>query len=735
MRAIGRISSLRKGVTRRAFVGGASLAGAGLVIGVSLPGLARGQKRGMPLPGADADAFAPNAFVRIAPDDTVTVLVKHIEFGQGPYTGLATLVAEELDADWAQMRAVSAPADAELYKNFAFGIQGTGGSTAMPNSYLQMRRAGAAARAVLVAAAAERWQVPAGEIEIERGVLRHRASGRTSGFGALVEAARDIAPPSDPALKEPRDFRLIGTAVPKLDTAVKTDGSAEFTLDVYRPGMLTVLVAHPPVFGATVASVDAAAAKKVAGVRAVETLPQGVAVYGDNFWAAKKGRDALSVEWNEENAERRSSETLIAEYRETAEERGLVAEERGDADRGLERAATVHEAEYVFPFLAHAPMEPLDAVIEWDDGGATVWMGSQLQTVDQQAVAGVLGLAPETVAINTLYAGGSFGRRAQAAGDFAAEAAEAVKALGKGRPVKLVWTREDDVRGGRYRPLTVHRLKGGLDEDGRIVAWDQVVASQSILADTPFEGAIQSGIDPSVVEGAVGLPYAIPDFSVSMHAMKTGVPVLWWRSVGHTHTGYTTETFVDELLERGGRDPVEGRLAMLGEHPRHAGVLERAAEMADWGKRAPEGRARGVALHKSFDTYVAQIVEISEDGQGIPRVHKVWCAVDCGVPVNLNVITAQMEGGIGFGLGAALFDEIVLGDDGRVAQSNFHDYRSLRLPEMPDVEVSIIRSSASPTGVGEPGVPPVAPAVANAWRSLTGRSVRRLPFTHGSNRA
>ncbi len=717
--------------SRRDFLKSTAAAGVGLLIGVHVPRFARAQSGAAAVIQGDGSAqaaFAPNAFVRIAPDDTVTVLVKHIEFGQGPYTGLATLVAEELDADWAQMRAQAAPANLELYKNAAFGIQGTGGSTAIFNSYDQMRTAGATARAMLVTAAAAEWDVPASEITVVKGVIKHARSGKTARFGTLAAKAARLSPPKKVALKNPRNFTLIGTDVPKLDSVAKTTGKAEFTIDLRKPGMLTAVVAHPPRFDGKVKAFDDRQAFKVKGVVAVKAIPEGVAVYARNFWAAKKGRDALKMEWDLAGTETRSSAQVIAEYRELAKSRGMSVAKKGDADGGFAQSAKIVEAEYEFPFLAHAPLEPLDCVIEAREDGAQAWFGSQLQTVDQQVIAAVLGLPPEKVLVNTQFAGGSFGRRAQPDSGFAKEAAECAKAYGRGTPIKLIWTREDDIKGGRYRPMYVHKLKGGLDDKGRIVAWDNVIVGQSIVSGSPFaEMMIKEGFDPTSVEGSDDLPYTIPNFSASLHTTEVGVPVLWWRSVGHTHTGFATETFIDELLVAAGKDPVAGRLALLVDHPREAGVLKAVAKLSNWGANVPEGRARGVAVHKSFDSYVAQIAEVSRRKDGFPRVHKVWCAVDCGVAVNPNVITAQMEGGIGFGLGAALFDEITM-TDGRIVESNFHDYRMLRINEMPEVEVTIIRSSEQPTGVGEPGVPPIAPAVANAWAALTGKRVRKLPF-------
>ena len=712
---------------RRQLLKGGLAVGAGLVIGLRLPRAA--EARAM----AAGAELAPNAFVRIAADDTVTVLSKHIEFGQGTYTGLATVLAEELDADWSTVRVVSSPADVTRYANLAFGVQGTGGSTAMANSWQQMRQAGATARAMLVAAAATAWEVPAGEIEVEEGVVRHPASSREARFGELVDRAAELEPPAEVELKDPAEFTLIGREpLPRVDVPAKSRGEARFTYDVQLPEMLTALLARPPRFGGTVAAVDDAAARRVPGVVAVVVVPQGVAVLAETFWAAKKGRDALAVEWDETAAEKRGSAEILAEYRALLDEPGAEFRRDGDAAAALAGAARVVTADYEFPYLAHAPMEPLGCVIQRTDDGCDVWAGSQLQTVDQAVIAGVLGLAPAQVRLVTELGGGSFGRRATPNADVCAEAAAIVEAADTRRPVKLVWTREDDIRGGRYRPLVVQRLTAGLDDAGRIVAWTQRIVSQSIVSGTAFEAAlVQNGIDGTSVEGARGLPYAIPNVQMDLHTTEVGVPVLWWRSVGHTHNGYTTETFLDELAAAAGRDPVDLRRQLLAEHPRHLGVLELAAEKAGWGAPLPEGRARGVAVHESFGSFAAQVAEVSIGGDGMPRVHRVVCAIDCGIAINPDNIRAQMEGGIGYGLGAALHDQIDL-DGGRVRQSNFRDYRSLRIHEMPAVEVHIAPSAEAPTGVGEPGVPPIAPAVANAMAALTGDRPRKLPFRHAA---
>lgn len=706
---------------------------AGFIVGAYVPAFAK--KATAATHGGKV--LMPNAFVRVAPDNTVTVLVRHIEFGQGPFTGLATLVAEEMDAAWSQMRAEHSPTDQALYQNQLFGFQITGGSTSLPSSYLPLRQAGAQARALLVNAAADRWSVPTSELAVREGVIYHRVSNRRATFGDLARRAAKMKPPKTaPKVKSPEQFRLIGSDLPKLDTSDKTNGKARFTLDIYKPGMLTVVVAHPPAFGARLKTVNDGEARKVQGVVDVKTVPQGVAVYARNTYAAMRGRDALNIEWDKSQAETRSTETLEQAYRQRVENTGDIATDRGKTKRALSDAQTIVESRYFFPFLAHAPMEPLDAVVLAKKDRVDAWLGSQVQTVDHQVIAGIFDLPLEKVAVHTMLAGGSFGRRAQANSDFAAEAAHVAKAIGYDTPVKLVWSREDDIRGGFYRSMTAHKLRGGLDKHGDIVGWEQTIATASNLQGSPFEEfLVKDGIDATSVEGANDLPYAIDNLHVSLHTTEKTVPVLWWRSVGHTHTAYAVETFIDKLLQETGKDPVKGRLALLKAHPREAGVLRAAAYMADKAGKVPDGRAHGVAVHKSFGTYVAQIAEVSKGTDGLPKVHHVWCAVDCGIPINPNVIKAQMEGGIGYGLGAALYDEITLQDGGEVMQSNFHNYRSLRINEMPEVEVEIIKSTENPSGVGEPGVPPIAPAVANAWRRLTGQHIDRLPFSIGINQA
>jgi isoquinoline 1-oxidoreductase beta subunit len=708
---------------RRNFLKGAAAAGAGLVIGFHLP---RGIEARAAAPAATA--FTPNAFVRVGPDGIVTVYAKHLEMGQGVYTGLATLVAEEMDADWSKVRAEGAPADAKRYANLAFGMQGTGGSTAIANSYEQLRKAGATARAMLVAAAAQSWNVPVRELSVSRGVVSHAASGRKAEFGALVESAAKLPVPENVPLKDPSKFNLIGKNAPRLDARAKSNGTAQFALDVKLPGMLTALVTRPPLFGATVASIDAGAAKAIPGVVDVVQISSGVAVVGRNFWAARKGREALVVNWNLDKAEKRGTDQILAEYRELAKTPGLPARMEGNAEAALGQAAKRIEATFDFPYLAHAPMEPLDCVVKLSANACEIWAGDQFQTVDQGNAARILGLKPEQVKINTLFAGGSFGRRANTVSDYIAEGVEIAKATGGKAPVRLVWTREDDIQGGRYRPLYHHALSAGLDAQGNITAWRHRIVGQSILAGTPFESMmVKNGIDATSVEGASTLPYAIPNLGVELHTTKVGVPVLWWRSVGSTHTAFSTEVFLDELAATAGKDPVALRRELLAKHPRHKGVLDLAASKASWGRTLPEGWGQGVAVHESFNSYVAQVAEVSTKPDGSWKVERIVCAVDCGQPINPSIIRAQMESAIGYGLSAALYGAITL-KDGAVEQSNFHDYQVLRIDQMPKIEVHIVPSREAPTGVGEPGLPPTAPAIANALAAVTKKRIYNMPF-------
>ncbi|MFM0100262.1 xanthine dehydrogenase family protein molybdopterin-binding subunit [Paraburkholderia nemoris] len=721
--------------SRRTFLKAAgAFAAVGLTIGFEWAGTGR---RALAATMPDA-TFAPNAFLRVAPDNSVTVIAKHVEMGQGAYTGIATIVAEELDANWQDVRVESAPADAKRYANLAFGtIQGTGGSSAMANSWMQLREAGAKARAMLVSAAAAQWQVPASELTTLDGSVHHAATNRTATYGSLASAAARLPAPDTATLKSPKDFRLIGHHLPRVDVPPKTNGTAQFTLDVTFPGMLVALLQRPPLFGATVKSFDASVAKAVPGVVSVVQVPGGVAVVAKGFWAAKQGRDALKVEWDDSKAEKRSSDAIMAEYRQLAEQPGMSARKDGDATKALAGAVKKISATYAFPYLAHAPMEPLDAVVKLTADSCEIWAGDQFQTVDQANAAHAAGLDPQQVKIHTLYAGGSFGRRANTQSDYIVEAVSIAKALGaNGTPVKLQWTREDDIHGGLYRPMYFHKLDAGLSADGKLVGWRHRIVGQSILAGTPFASVmVKNGIDGTSVEGAANVAYAIPNISVELTTTQTGVPVLWWRVVGSSHTAFAVEAFMDEAAHAARKDPFVFRRDLLAHEPRMRGVLELAAQKAGWdpAKPLPKGRGRGIAVAEAFKTFVAQVAEVSVDKDGNVKVERVVCAVDCGTPINPDVIAAQMEGGIGFGLGAALHSAITL-KDGKVEQNNFDGYQVLRFAEMPKVEVHIVQSGEAPTGVGEPGVAPVGPAVANAIFAATGRRIHSLPFPAASEK-
>jgi isoquinoline 1-oxidoreductase subunit beta len=716
--------------TRRDFLKSAGTVGAmALTIGFEWSGSTR-RALGAPAGPAAGAAFTPNAFLRVGSDNSVTVIAKHVEMGQGSYTGIATIVAEELDADWAQVRVESAPADAKRYANLAFGtMQGTGGSSAMANSWMQLREAGSKARAMLLAAAAKDWKVPVTDLTVERGVVYHAASKRQARFGALVKTAATLPVPDHAQLKDPKDFKLIGHSAPRVDAAAKSNGTAQFTLDVALPGMLVALLKRPPQFGATVKSFDPAAASAVPGVVKIVQVPRGVAVVAKSFWAAKQGRDALTVEWDDSKAEKRSSAALMDEYRRLADQPAVSARKEGDAVQAIKDAKQKVSANYEFPYLAHAPMEPLDAVIKLTASSCEIWAGDQFQTVDQANAAHTAGLDPQQVSIHTLYAGGSFGRRANPGSDYIVEAVSIAKAYGAdGTPIKFQWTREDDIHGGLYRPMYFHKLEAGLNAAGQLTGWRHVIVGQSIVAGTPFAGLIKDGIDGTSVEGAANIAYAIPNIAVDLSTTTTGVPVLWWRVVGSSHTAYAVEAFIDEVAHAAGQDGFTFRRKLLDQHPRMKAVLELAAAKADWNTPLPPGKGRGIAVAEAFKTFVAQVAEVSVGKDGQVKVDRVVCAVDCGTPINPDIIAAQMEGGIGFGLGAVLYGAITL-KDGRVEQDNFNGYRVLHINEMPKVEVHIVPSAEAPTGVGEPGVAPLGPAVANAIFAATGKRNYVLPFS------
>jgi isoquinoline 1-oxidoreductase subunit beta len=708
-------------LSRRRFLKTTALAGGGLVLGIHMP------LSGRTIGAADEKprSFAPNAFVRVGTDDWVTVVVNHSEMGQGAYTSVPMVVAEELEADWSKVRYEPAPVD-PAYNHSVYGIQMTGGSSSTWSEWERLRKAGAAARMMLIAAAAQTWNVNPADCRAENGIVLHPGSGRRLSYGKLAEQAARLKPPVDIVLKDPRDFKLIGKATRRLDTPEKTSGKAVFGLDVRVPGMLTALVARPPVFGGKVKSWSADAAKAVPGVRHVVEIERGIAVVADGFWPANLGRAALQIVWDDGPLANLDSRTQREQYAELASRPGAVARKEGDVNKALGNAAKTIEAIYDLPYLAHATMEPLNCLADVRSDRCEIWTGTQFQTVDRDAAARDAGLKPEQVQLHTTLLGGGFGRRAVLDSHFVREAVQISKAVGA--PVKVIWAREDDMRGGYYRPRAYHSVTAGLDAGGALTAWRQRIVCQSFIAGTAFESlVIKDGVDETAVEGAKDFPYQIPNLLVDWQQAPGGVPTLWWRSVGHSHTAFVVETFIDELAHAAGKDPYEFRRSLLGNHSRHQRVLDLAAEKAGWGKPLPAGRGRGLALHESFGSFVAHVAELSVSGEGKVSVHRVVCAIDCGPVVNPDTIQAQMEGGIAFGLTAALYGEINF-ENGRVKQRNFHDYQILRMNEMPVVEVHIVPSTEKMGGVGEPGVPPVAPAVANAVFAVTGKRLRRLPI-------
>ncbi len=708
--------------TRRGFLKSSAVVGGGLVVGFFLPEGARRMALGQAPPAAPPALPPPNAFLRIGSDESVTVLLAHSEMGQGIWTTLPMLVNEELDADWSRIRVEHAPA-APVYHHTVFPIQMTGGSTTTWSEFDRYRQVGAAARGLLVAAAASKWGVAAGECRAEKGFVV--CGEKRASYGSLADAAAELPPPASVGLKAPADWKLLGKPTRRLDTPEKITGRATFGLDVRLPGLLTAVIAHPPTFGGKVKSFEAGAAKAVSGVHSVFQVPSGIAVVAENFWAVKRGRDALKVEWDLGPHASVDTAKLRTSFRELAKTAGAEAKAAGEVEKAL-GASTPVVAEYTVPYLAHAAMEPLNCTVSRRGDACEVWTGTQFQTGDQAAVASILGLKPEQVTLHTTFLGGGFGRRANPASDFASQAAHVAKALD--RPVKLVYSREDDMRGGYYRPLAVHRLEGALDAQGAPSAWRHRIVTQSIMAGTPFAGMIKNGIDETSVEGVVDSPYvmAVPNHRVELHTASLGVPVLWWRSVGHSHTAFAVESFVDELAHSARRDPLEFRRALLAKSSRVRAVLELAAEKAGWGSPPPKGHARGLAVHHSFESIVAHVAEVSVEAGKI-RVHRVVTAIDCGICVNPLGVKAQMESAVAFGLSAALHSEVTM-KEGRVVEGNFNNYRVLRLNEMPQVDVHIVASGEKSGGAGEPGVPPVAPAVANALFALTGRRLRDLPL-------
>jgi len=711
--------------SRRAFLAGSAAAGAGLTIGL---GQARGQ--------APAGAINPfGAYVRIGADNKVTVLAAHMDMGQGCYFGIATLVAEELDAARGQLAVEGAAGNLAAYGNVVLGgvAQVTGGSTAMASSWERYRRAGAICRAMLVSATARAWGVPGDQIVVKDGTLFHAPSGRGATFGQMADAAAREPIPQNVALKAPAQWTRIGNpGYRRLDSAAKSDGTQQFTIDVRLPGMLVAVPVHAPLFGGKLRRMDAAAARAVPGVTDIVTTSRGAAVVAANTWAAMKGAEALKIEWDDSAAEKRGTDAMMAAYRARADQPGeRVAAARGDAQGAIAGAARTLEASYEFPYLAHAALEGLNAVVRRQGDIVEIWGGHQIPDLYAFLAAQAMGVAPANMRMRVMKTGGGFGRRAVADGDVVVEAAEIAKAIGFKAPVKLQWPREADMAGGRYRPMMAHKVRVGLDAAGNIVGWHHRIVGQSILIGTPFEGMmVKDGVDATSVEGVADTLYALPNLRVEVTNMASPVPVLWWRSVGHSHTAYVMETMIDEIAAAGGKDPLAVRRQLLAAHPRHLAALNLAAARGGWGTPLLAGRFRGLAAHESFGTSIGMVVEISMGANNAFRVERVVAGVACGTAVNPDQVRAQVEGGIGFALGAILREGLTL-EDGKVVETNYDAYRPLRIDEMPTVEVHIVPSSAPPTGIGEPGVPPLGPALANALAAATGKRVRILPIEKG----
>ena len=709
-------------LSRRSFIVKSGILGGGLLLGMYLPGKSVQQV----LATESSEVFVPNAFMRIGVDESITMFVNKAEMGQGVYTSLPMLIAEELEADWQRIKVEAAPIEPDFNHTMYGPIMVTGGSTSIRSEWERLRKMGASARIMLIQAAAETWGVDPTGCMAKDGFVLYKETEKKISYGALVGKAVTLQPPEEVVLKKASEFNIIGKDRKRFDIPDKTDGKAIFGIDAKVEGMLVALIARPPLFGATVKSYDDAETKKIKGVKHVVQIDRGVAIVADGFWSASQGRDVLKIEWDEGPLAGLDSKQQTEEYAAMAAKPGLVAATQGDFAGAIASSVAKLEAVYEFPYLAHAPMEPLNCLADVREDGCDIWTGSQMQTPDRNKAAALTGLPPEKVKLHNTLLGGGFGRRAVPDSHFVAEAIQVsmkVKA-----PVKVYWTREDDIQGGYYRPKAYNLLTAGIGEDGMPVALKHTVVSQSIAAGTPFEEAlIHDGIDHTSVEGSADSPYQIPNMLVEYHMAPAGVPVLWWRAVGHTYNGYVKECFIDELAKLAGKDPYEYRRRLLSKSLRERQVLEIAAEKSKWSEPVTKGRGRGIAVHASFGSYVAQVAEVSLNDNGTVRVHKVTCVVDCGQTVNPDTIIAQMESGIAFGLSAVFYGEIVF-KNGRIQQSNFDDYDVLRINEMPKVDVHIVESNEPPGGIGEVAVPPIAPAVANAVAAITGKHIRSLPL-------
>jgi isoquinoline 1-oxidoreductase subunit beta len=699
--------------SRRDFFKSSAALGGGLVLGFYLP-----ESTDM-AHAADAakDAFAPNAFIRITKDNVVTLITGNSEMGQGVMTSLPQIIADELDADWSKIRYEQGGASPAFFRP---GVQAqiTGGSWSVRANFKQLRQAGAAARQMLVSAASEVWGVDASQLKTENGYVIG-PGGKRASYGELVDAARTMEVPKEPKLKDPKDWKIIGQNVKRLDTPAKVNGSAKFGMDVDLPGMLTAVVARAPVFNAQVKSFNADKAKAIKGVKQVVQISSGVAVVAEGFWPAKQGRDALEIEWS--SVAGTSTSEMQSSLKSAAQRSGLVARKEGDVTT-VQPAKTI-EAKYDQPYLAHACMEPMNCTAWVKPDGVELWVGTQAQTNNQTNAATIAGVKPEQVKVNTMFLGGGFGRRAVQ--DFVASATEISKAVNA--PVKLVYTREDDMRSGYYRPISYTELTGGLDDKGNAVLIKGKIVVPSLAEFSGFKRLLrEDGIDRVAVEGLADMAYGVPNILVDWVNYGPSVPIWFWRSVGATHNTFAMESFIDEMAHAAGKDPFEFRRALLDKHPRHKGVLELAAQKAGWGTPPPKGVGRGIALVECFGGWTAQVAEVSVDN-GKPKVHRVVCAADCGVAVNPEQVKAQMESAIIYALSAVLYGQITF-QDGKVDQGNFDSYPVVRMNETPKIEVHIVPSTEPPGGVGEPGTPPLAPAVANAIFAASGKRIRSLPI-------
>ena len=709
------MSAITNPLDRRSFLKTGIAGATGLVIGFYLPG------RREVLAAASATPAVLNAWVHITPDDKVTILISKSEMGQGVETSLAMLAAEELECDWKRIHTEFAPAD-KVYYDPAFGMQGTGGSQSIHSCWEPMRKAGATAREMLIGAAAQKWGVDASECRAENGAIVHSATKRRATFGSLAVAAAQIPQPKDVKLKDPSQFTIVGKPTKRLDTPKKVNGTAEFGIDVRRPGMLHASVEHCPVFGGKVASFDATKAKAIPGVKDVIQIPTGVAVVADNTWTAFQVRKALDIKWDEGPNAAVSSATIRKSFEDACETSGVVSRKEGDAAAGLASAAQKLEAVYEAPYQAHATMEPMNGTADVRADGVDLWVPTQFQTPSQGMAAGIAGVKPDDVKVHTTYLGGGFGRRGWS--DFVAESTIISKAMGA--PVQVTWTREDDTQHDYYRPASYIKMSAGLDANGKPTAFTARVACDSIMS-WFFPGSIKNGLDSSSVEGVSDIAYDIPNILVDYHLMAGPIPMGFWRSVGASQNGFFSEGFVDELAAAAKKDPYEYRRDLLAKQPRLLGVLNLAAQKAGWGTPLPKGRFRGIACLEAFSTYAAEVVEISIDKDGTVNVHRVVAAMDCGRVINPDTAEGQVSGAIVYGITAALKTEITI-DRGRVVQTNFDTNPMLRMNEVPKIEVYFVPSEETPTGLGEPAVPPVAPAIANAIFAATGKRLRRLPF-------